>query len=69
MRFAEYLSEGWGAGAQKRELERHNKEWTELFNKYAQDKKTTAKLKDLKMKNWKASAAAERLGLIMGEPK
>lgn len=61
--FKEMIEEGWGAAGQKRAHEQHKKEWDELFKKYTKDSKTTAKLKDLRVKNWKASAAKDKLGL------
>lgn len=62
-RFEKYLTEGWGAGAQKREQDQFKQEWTVVLDKYAHDKIMSAKLKDLRVKNWKASAAVTELGL------
>jgi len=65
-----FLGEGWGAYGQKREQERNNKEWTEMFNKYEKNKKATAALKDLRQKNWKAEYAEKELikkGLALTE--
>lgn len=61
--FKELIEEGWGASAQKRELEKHRGEWDALLKQFAKNNEVKKKLMDLKMKNYKAAAAKAKLKL------
>lgn len=61
------LGEGWGASGQKRQQELSKRNWEGVLAKYAGDKNIVKKLEDMRRRNFKASAAARKLGLDWNE--